>query len=111
MKNIQNFINESINQKSMSQLEDVSYNMFRTYNSTWNIQELKDWVDGKENPTTSDYEEFIDDIFAYCDENNIIMSPGLKHDLNNFKHLDDSDIDEIEVAILKGMSKLVEENK
>lgn len=62
MKNIQNFINESINQKSMSQLEDISYNMFRTYDSTWNIQELKDWVDGKEDPTTSDYEEFIDDI-------------------------------------------------
>lgn len=111
MKSIQNFISESLSQKSVKQLEDVSYNMFKTYNSTWDIQELKDWVDGKEDPSISDYEEFIDDILAYCGENSITMSPGLKHDLNNFKYLDDDDMDEIEIRILRGMSKLVEENK
>ena len=111
MKIIQNFISETLNAKSINKLVDISYNMFKTYDATWNIQELKDWVNGKEDPTTSDYEEFIDDILAYCDENSITISPGLKHDLNNFRHLDDADIDEIEVAILKGMSKLVEENK
>ena len=111
MKTIQNFISETLNAKSINDLVNISYDMFKTYDATWNIQELKDWVNGKEDPTTSDYEEFIDDILAYCNENNVTISSSFKHDLNNFKHLDDANIEEIEIAILKGMSKLVKENK
>jgi len=48
MKTINSFINESFSAKDMSKLEELAYDMFKEYSSTWPIEELKDYVNGKE---------------------------------------------------------------
>lgn len=111
MKDITKSINESIQAKWIKQLETLACDMFRKYDSSWNIDaDLKPWVEGKENPTTDDYWEMIDDILAYCDEENIKLTGKFKKMLDMYQNLDTDDQEEIEVAILRGMSIRVAED-
>lgn len=108
MKDIVTKINESLQMEWIKDLEDIACNMFNKYDSTWNIDEIEPWARGKEDPTDSDFEEMIDDILAYCEEENVKLQSNLKKSLENFKDLNDEDQDDIKLSILRGMNKLLE---
>ena len=108
MKDIVAKINESLQMEWIKDLEDIACNMFNKYDSTWNIDEIELWARGKEDPTDSDFEEMIDDILAYCEEENVKLSVNFKKSLENFKDLNDEDQDDIKLSILRGMNKLLE---
>lgn len=50
----------------------------------------------------------IDDILAYCEEENVKLQSNFKKSLENFKDLNDEDQDDIKLSILRGMNKLLE---
>ena len=109
MKTINSFINESFSAKDMSKLEELAYDMFKEYSSTWPIEELKDYVNGKEEPDEY-YWEMIDDILSYCGDKNIKLSASLKKELSKFyKDKKEVDSEDIKLAILRGMNKRVNE--
>ena len=111
MKNIAQSINEGLQAKWIKELEKIACDMFKKYDSSWNIDaELKDWVEGNENPTTDDYWEMIDDILAYCDEEKIKLPAQFKKILDMYQTLDTDDQEEIELGILRGMSARVAED-
>ena len=108
MKDIITKINESLKMEWIKDLEDIACNMFNKYDSTWNIDEIEPWARGKEDPTNGDFEEMIDDILAYCEEENVKLQANFKKSLENFKDLNDEDQDDIKLSILRGMNKLLE---
>ena len=109
MKNIADKIFESFSAKDMSKLEELAYNMFKSYSSTWPIDELKDYANGKYE-TDEYYWEMIDDILGYCEDKNIKISASLKKELSKFnKHNREVDSEDIKLAILHGMNKIVNE--
>ena len=107
MKNIADKIFESFSAKDMSKLEELAYDMFKSYSSTWPIEELKDYANDKYEPDEY-YWEMIDDILAYCEEENVKLQANFKKSLENFKDLNDEDQDDIKLSILRGMNKLLE---
>lgn len=109
MKNIADKIFESFSAKDMSKLEELAYDMFKEYSSTWSIDELKDYVNGKYEPDEY-YWEMIDDILGYCEDKNIKISASLKKELSKFdKDNREVDSEDIKLAILNGMNKIVNE--
>ena len=50
----------------------------------------------------------IDDILAYCEEENVKLQANFKKSLENFKDLNDEDRGDIKLSILRGMNKLLE---
>lgn len=108
MKDIVTKINESLQMEWLEDFEDIACNMFNKYDSTWNIDEIEPWARGKEDPTDSDFGEMIDDILAYCEEENVKLQSNFKKTLENFKDLNDEDQDDIKLSILRGMNKLLE---
>ena len=109
MKNISDKIFESFSDKDMSKLEELAYDMFKEYSSTWPVEELKDYVHGKNEPDEY-YWEMIDDILAYCEDKNIKISASLKKELSKFnKHNIEVDSEDIKLAILRGMNKIINE--
>ena len=107
MKDIVTKINESLQMEWIKDLEDIACNMFNKYDSTWNIDEIEPWARGKEDPTNGEFEEMIDDILSYCEEENVKLQSNFKKSLENFKDLDDEDQDDIKLSILRGMDKLL----
>ena len=110
MKDIVAKINESLQMEWIKDLEDIACNMFNKYDSTWNIDEIEPWARGKEDPTNDEFEEMIDDILSYCEEENVKLQSNFKKLLENFKDLDNEDQDDIKLSILRGMNKLLEIN-
>lgn len=108
MKDIVTKINESLHMEWLEEFEDIACNMFNKYDSTWNIDEIESWGSGKEDPTDGEFEEMIDDILAYCEEENVKLQSNFKKSLENFKDLNDEDQDDIKLSILRGMNKLLE---
>ena len=108
MKDIVTKINESLQMEWLEEFEDIACNMFNKYDSTWTIDELESWGRGNEDPTDGEFEEMIDDILAYCEEENVKLQSNFKKSLENFKNLNDEDQDDIKLSILRGMNKLLE---
>ena len=108
MKDIVTKINESLQIEWLEEFENIACNMFNKYDSTWNIDEIKSWCSGKEDPTDGEFEEMIDDILAYCEEENVKLQSNFKKSLENFKNLNDEDQGDIKLSILRGMNKLLE---
>ena len=109
MKNITDKIFESFSAKDMSKLEELAYDMFKEYSSTWPIDELKDYANGKYEPDEY-YWEMIDDILGYCEDKNIKISASLKKELSKFdKDNREVDSEDIKLAILRGMNKIINE--
>ena len=108
MKDIVTKINESLQIEWLEEFENIACNMFNKYDSTWNIDEIKSWGSGKEDPTDGEFEEMIDDILAYCEEENVKLQSNFKKSLENFKNLNDEDQGDIKLSILRGMNKLLE---
>ena len=107
MKNISDKIFESFSAKDMSKLEELAYDMFKEYSSTWPIDELKDYANGKYEPDEY-YWEMIDDILGYCEDKNIKISASLKKELSKFdKDNREVDSEDIKLAILRGMNKII----
>ena len=109
MKNISDKIFESFSAKDMSKLEELAYDMFKEYSSTWPVEELKDYANGKYEPDEY-YWEMIDDILEYCEDKNIKISASLKKELSKFdKDNREVDSEDIKLAILRSMNKIVNE--
>ena len=109
MKDISDKIFESFSAKDMSKLEELAYDMFKEYSSTWPIDELKDYVHGKNEPDEY-YWEMIDDILGYCEDKNIKISASLKKELSKFgKDNREVDSEDIKLAILRSMNKIINE--
>ena len=109
MKNIADKIFESFTAKDMSKLEELAYNMFKEYSSTWPIEELKGYANGKYEPDEY-YWEMIDDILGYCEDKNVKISASLNKELSKFnKDNREVDSEDIKLAILRGMNKIVNE--
>ena len=108
MKDIITKINESLQIEWLEEFENIACNMFNKYDSTWNIGEIESWGHGKEDPTDGEFEEMIDDILAYCEEENVKLQSNFKKSLENFKNLNDEDQGDIKLSILRGMNKLLE---
>jgi len=109
MKTINSFINESFSAKDMSKLEELAYDMFKEYSSTWPIEELQGYANGKYEPDEY-YWEMIDDILGYCEDKNVKISASLKKELSKFdKDNREVDSEDIKLAILRGMNKIVNE--
>lgn len=106
-KNIKNDIIriENVN----DELKNLSYLMFNKYSSSYGYNELSNWVKNGLEPDESDYQEFIEDILEYCEEENTKISKELYKLLNNYDILQDEVQEKIKLQILNGMEKLYNE--
>lgn len=95
--------------KDIEDLTSYSKQMFKAYSGSYGWEELYKWAN-EEEPTEDDYKEFIDDIIAWCKENNKKISPNFKYTLEDFDKLSEEDQNEIKIAIFRGMDEMLGEN-